>query len=269
MNPILLDLGFIQIRWYSILILCGFVIGYFLVAKRAKKLGIPTSYINDMSFYLVILCILGARLYFCLFYVDPYGHNPYFSNPLDMLKMWEGGLAIHGGIIAGVLFIFFYTKKKKLNLLQLLDIFAPALALGQAIGRWGNFFNGEAYGRDVSLELLTKLHIPDFIKDGMFIKDSLFPLGAYRFPTFLFESLGCLLIFIIILVIRNNKKIKVGQITGFYLISYGILRFFIEISRVDNLKLFNLKIAQIASIIMFIIGLVLLLMPVFRRKNDQ
>lgn len=269
MNPILIDLGFIQLRWYSVLILVAFSLGYYLVLKRAKKCGISTIHINDMCFYLVVLCILGARLYYCLFYVDIYGYNIYFEKPLEILKIWEGGLAIHGGIIAGLLFLFFYSKKKKLNLLQLLDIFAPALALGQAIGRWGNFFNQEAYGKRVTIEFFQNLHIPKFITDGMYIKDNLYPTGAYRTPTFLFESIGCLIIFIVLMIIRNRKRIKTGQVVALYLILYGILRFFIEQSRVDNLKLFNFKIAQLVSIIMLILGIVLLVLPIIRRKYDK
>lgn len=250
MNPILIDLGFIQIRWYSVLILAAFIIGYLLVINRCKKKGISTTQISDMCFYLIIVCILGARIYYCLFSLDYYS-----KNILDIFKIWEGGLAIHGGIIAGIIFIYFYTKKKQIDLLELLDIFAPALVLGQAIGRWGNFFNGEAFGPETTLSTLKNLHIPDFIIDGMYIDH------AYHHPTFFYESLGCLIIFIIIMCIRNNKNIKDGQITSIYLIGYGIIRYFIESLRQDSLMLFNLKVAQIVSIIMIVIGLYLLIRP--------
>ena len=105
MNPILLDLGFIQIRWYSVLILIAFIIGYFLVMNRCKKKGINTTQISDMCFYLIIICILGARIYYCLFNL-----NYYSKNILDIFKIWEGGLAIHGGVIAGIIFIYFYIS---------------------------------------------------------------------------------------------------------------------------------------------------------------
>ena len=263
MSPILIDLGFMQIRWYSILILSAFVIGYLLVINRCKKKGIPTSAITDMCFYLVIICILGARLHYCLFYVNEFGNNPYFSNPLDIIKIWEGGLGIHGGIIAGLVFTIVYTKKKKINLLEILDVIAPALALGQCIGRWGNFFNQEAFGRITTLSNLKSLHIPKFIIDGMFIE------GEYREPTFLFESIGCLLIFILLISIRNIKKIKNGQIISLYFILYGILRFFIESLRTDSLMFMNLKMAQIISIIMILGGLFLFIKPYIRSKNDK
>ena len=263
MNPILIDIGFIQIRWYSVLVLSAFIIGYFLVVSSCKKKGILLTTISDMCFYLAIVCILGARLYYCLFYVNELGHNPYFSNPIDMLKIWEGGLAIHGGIIAGFIFLLFYTKKEKLNLLELIDIFAPSLVLGQCIGRWGNFFNQEAFGPVTTLSTLKNIGIPKFIIDGMYIE------GAYHHPTFLYESIGCLIIFIILMIIRNLKGIKYGQIAAIYLIMYGIIRFLIESLRTDSLMFFNLKIAQIVSIIMILIGLYLILRPYIGSRHDK
>lgn len=250
MNPILIDLGFIEIRWYSFLILIAFIIGYFLVINRCKKKNINISTISDMCFYLVIVCLLGARIYYCLFNLDYYG-----KNLLDIFKVWEGGLAIHGGIIAGIIFLYFYTKKKKLNLLELMDIFVPALVLGQAIGRWGNFFNGEAFGPVTNFSTLSNLHIPKFIIDGMYIEHS------YHHPTFFYESLGCILIFVTVMIVRNLKRTKDGQITGIYFVLYGIIRFLIEGLRQDSLMFFNLKIAQIISIIMIIVGIYFLLKP--------
>ena len=255
MNPILLNLGFIQIRWYSVLMLLAFIIGYFLVITRCKKKEISVPLISDMCFYLIIISILGARIYYCLFNLDYYS-----KNILDIFKIWEGGLAIHGGVIAGIIFIYFYTKKKKLPLLYILDIFAPALVLGQAIGRWGNFFNGEAFGPETTLTTLKSLNIPEFIIDGMYIDNT------YHHPTFFYESIGCLIIFIIIMILRNLKTIKSGQIASIYFIFYGIIRFFIEGLRQDSLMLFNLKVAQVVSIIMIIIGLYLFIRPYIIKK---
>lgn len=268
MNPVLLDLGIFKIKWYSVLILIAFVIGYWLVINRCKKKGINITKISDMCFYLVIVCILGARIYYCLF-----EFNYYSKNILDIFKIWEGGLAIHGGIIAGIIFIYFYTKKNKMNLLEILDIFAPALVLGQSIGRWGNFFNQEAFGPLTTLSTLKSLHIPQFIIDGMYIKGSyingVYLKAGYYHPTFFYESLGCLLIFIIIICLRNMKKIKIGQITSIYLIGYGILRFLIESLRQDSLMLFGLKVAQLVSIIMIIIGLYLFIRPYIKRLKKN
>lgn len=270
MNPYLLDLGFIQIRWYSVLMLIAFIIGYFLIINRSKKKGISVSQISDMCFYLVIVCILGARIYYCLFNLDNY------SNIIDMFKIWEGGLAIHGGVIAGIIFIYFYAKNKQLPLLDILDIFAPALVLGQAIGRWGNFFNGEAFGpfiHETNPTILKTLHIPQFIIDGMYIDgayiNGVYLKPGYYHPTFLYESLGCLIIFITIMITRNLKKIKLGQIAGIYFIGYGILRFLIECLRQDPLKFLGLKVAQIVSILMIIVGLFLIIKPYIKRLKKN
>ncbi len=248
MNPVIINLGIIEIRWYSVLILLGFILGYYLVINKCKQENIDKTLISDLCFYLIIVSILGARIYYCIF-----EWKYYINNPIDIIKIWEGGLAIHGGVIAGIIFIYFYTKKKKLEFLKLLDIFAPSLVLGQAIGRWGNFFNGEAYGPITTFENLKNLHIPKFIIDGMYIG------GNYHVPTFFYESIGCLIIFIILIILRNKKSTKIGIITSIYFILYGLVRFFIEGLRTDSLMLFNIKVAQLISIIMILIGIYIII----------
>lgn len=248
MNPVIINLGIIEIRWYSVLILLGFILGYYLVINKCKQENIDKTLINDLCFYLIIVSILGARIYYCIF-----EWKYYINNPIDIIKIWEGGLAIHGGVIAGIIFIYFYTKKKKLGFLKLLDIFAPSLVLGQAIGRWGNFFNGEAYGPITTFENLKNLHIPRFIIDGMYIG------GNYHVPTFFYESIGCLIVFIILIILRNKKSTKIGIITSIYFILYGLVRFFIEGLRTDSLMLLNIKVAQLISIIMILIGIYIII----------
>lgn len=261
MNPIAISIGPLEIRWYAIFILSGFLIGMYLVKKEAKKLNIDTSIITNLCFYLVIVSILGARIYYCLFEFNNY------KNLLDIIKIWEGGLAIHGGIIAGILFTYFYCKKYKLNILKIIDIIAPALILGQAIGRWGNFFNGEAFGPITTLSTLKNFHIPQFIIDRMYLYSTKDHIYAYRQPTFLYESLWCLIGFILLIIIRKNKKLKIGMITSIYLIIYGIERLFVESLRQDSLMFFNLKIAQIVSIIMILSGIILLIYSLKKSKN--
>ena len=256
MNPILISIGNIQIRWYSVLILTAFVIAYFIIRNRCKKENLDVALVSDLCCYLIIVAILGARIYYCLFNLDYY-----LMDPLSILKIWEGGLAIHGGVIAGIIFCYFYTKKKKLDLVKILDVIAPALVLGQAIGRWGNFFNSEAYGPVTSLKTLQHLHIPRFIIDGMYID------GTYHHPTFFYESLGCIIIFILLIVFRN--KMKKGQVTRTYFILYGIIRFLIESLRQDSLMLGNLKVAQLVSIIAILFGLYLFIKPYLRSNYDK
>ncbi|MBE6152200.1 MAG: prolipoprotein diacylglyceryl transferase [Firmicutes bacterium] len=255
MNPVFLDLGFIQIYWYSIMILAGLLIGGWLILKEAKRFGIPEDFITNLFFYAVPISIIGARLYYVIF------NWSYYSNHIvDIFKIWEGGLAIHGGMLFGLIWVIIYTKKYKVNTLRMLDMIVVGLLVGQAIGRWGNFFNGEAHGPVTTLEFLRNLYLPDFIIEGMHIN------GIYYQPTFLYESLWCLIGFIAILFIRRAKYIKIGQITGVYLIWYGIGRFLIESLRTDSLMLFGLKQAQLVSVIMIVIGVIILIV---RNKGSK
>ena len=264
MNPIAISIGPIEIRWYAILILTGFIIGMFLVKKESIRQNLDTNKIMDLCFYLVLVSIIGARLYYVIF-----KFSEYKENIIDVLKIWEGGLAIHGGIIVGITFSYIYCKKNKINFLKLTDIISPALILGQAIGRWGNFFNGEAFGSATTLSHLHNLRLPNFIINGMYLYSDADLKFEYRHPTFFYESLWCLLGFIILLIIRRNKKIKTGQVTAIYFIIYGIGRFFIESLRTDSLMFLNFKVAQIISIIMVLTGIILYILIQKKQKNNH
>lgn len=269
MNPEIFHIGNISIKWYSVLILIGIIIGFYLADKEGKKKKLPKDFIFDMGFWVVIFGILGARLYYVIFEFAKYK-----DNLLEIFAIWNGGLAIHGGIIGGLITLIVYCKLHKQDILKCTDIVVPSLILAQAIGRWGNFFNQEAYGfGSVSLDFLQKLHIPKFIIDGMFIVDQQCPIGCYHHPTFLYESLWCLLGFIIIVLIRYFfKNLKQGQLTAFYLMYYGLGRFFIEGLRTDSLMFFGLRQAQIISITFFVIGLVLfigLFFYNFKKNNEE
>lgn len=261
MNPIAISLGPFEIRWYAIFILIGFLLGILLIKKEAKKQQMEVNTIMDLCFYLVVVSIIGARIYYVIFEFEQYK-----SNLLEIFAIWHGGLAIHGGILAGIIFTYFYCKKNHINMLKIMDLIAPALILGQAIGRWGNFFNGEAFGPKTTYLFFKNLHIPKFIIDGMYLYSPTDNMFAYRQPTFLYESLWCLLGFIILLIIRRYKKIKVGQISGIYFIIYGIERFFVESLRQDSLMFMNLKVAQIISFTMVLIGIILI---IYAHKKEK
>lgn len=245
MNPILIQIGSIKLYYYSVMILIGVILGTLIILKEGKRFNISKEKLSDLLFYTVIIGIIGARIYYCIFNIK------YYTNIIDILKVWEGGLAIHGGIITGSIFLIIYTQKKGLPTLKILDICVPGLLIGQALGRWGNFFNGEAHGPATTLTHLQNLHIPQFVIKGMNIN------GTYYIPTFFYESMWCFLGLLIILAIRRLKKIKTGQITSIYLIWYGIGRFVIESYRTDSLMMNTLKQAQIISIIMILIGIIL------------
>jgi len=248
MNPIALELGPISIYWYSITMLIAILIGSYIFIETGKKRGYEEKFLTDLIFYGAIFGIIGARLYYVLFNL-----NYYLTEPLQILAVWNGGLAIHGGIIGGAAWFIYYSNKHKKNFLRLFDIAAPALILAQAIGRWGNFFNSEAHGPQVARETLENMHIPEFIINGMNID------GIYYHPTFFYESIWNILGFIILIIISKKVKLKTGRITGLYFIWYSICRFFIEALRTDSLMLGPIKVAQLISIILIIIGLFLIL----------
>ncbi|HAB67106.1 MAG TPA: prolipoprotein diacylglyceryl transferase [Firmicutes bacterium] len=260
MNPELINIFGISIKWYSCLILAGVLIAYILANKESKKFNLPKDFIFDMVFWVVIFGIIGARLYYVIFNFDLYKNNL-----LDIFKVWNGGLAIHGGIIAGLITLLVYCKKKEVKPLRIMDIAVPSLIIAQAIGRWGNFFNSEAHGPATSLLNLQNLHIPSFIIKGMNIN------GIYYHPTFLYESLWCVMGFIVLILIRKfYKYLKSGQLTCVYLMWYSIGRFFIESLRTDSLMIGGFKAAQLMSIIMFIVGFICFVYLCFNRlKKGQ
>ena len=238
MDRIAIDLGFVQIYWYSITMLCGVVFGGLLTFFELKRLKMNTAYFLDMIFYVIIFGFLGARLYYVLFNL-----NYYLSNPGEILAIWNGGLAIHGAIIAGVLTIILYSlkhKKTKNEIVKYLDVCSLGIILGQIIGRGGT----------TTVAFLESLHIPDFIIQGMTINNVVYH------PTFLYESSLNLIGLIILLIVSRFKKLKNGMLVSIYLIWYSVVRFFIESMRTDSLMLSNLKMAQVISIVLLIIGII-------------
>lgn len=256
MDRVFLSIGSINIYWYSVLIVIAIVIGMYFSLKQAIKNGLGKDFLYDLIFLLIPVGIIGARLYYVLF-----NFSMFKDNILDIFKVWEGGLAIYGVVIAAIIFIIFYCRKKNKSILLTLDTLVPYLILGQAIGRWGNFINKEAHGGLTTIEHLKSLHLPNFIIDGMHIN------GSYYIPTFLYESLWCLLGFIILLIVRNKNKYKnKGLLLFIYFIWYGIGRFFIESLRTDSLYLGIFRISQIVSIILIIIGIIGIIY-IIRRDN--
>lgn len=253
MSRIAINIGPIQIYWYSLFILLAVLTSSTIIYLESKKQKIDEEFIFNLVFNTIIFSLIGARLYYVLFNL-----SYYLSNPIEIFEVWKGGLAIHGGLLTGLIVVYISCKKQKVNFLKMLDIIVVGVIIGQAIGRWGNFFNKEAYGQITSYQMLKAAKIPEFIINGMYI------LGKYRQPTFFYESILNIFGFLMLLTIRRCPKIKTGQVTGLYLIWYGIIRFIIEIFRSDSLMLLNLKAAQLVSIIFIIIGLYLVFL---KRKS--
>ena len=258
MNPILITIGGIDIRWYSVLILIGAFMVLLMSQNEANRFGMTREFIFNALFWALILGVIGARLYYCVFNLDIY-----LKDPIEIVKIWKGELAIHGGLIFGLITLALYCKKYKVRLIRMLDFIVVPLLLAQAIGRWGNFFNQEAHGAVTTIETLKALFIPDFIIEGMTID------GIVYTPTFLYESIVCFVSFIILLFVRRSKYLKVGSLTGAYLLIYGVLRFFIEMSRTDALMLGGFKVAQIVSVIMVIIAVGIFMFNSRKAKFDD
>lgn len=257
MDPIFLTIAGYDIRWYSVCILVGALIGIFLLVREGKRFHYSSDFIFNLAFWVIIMGLIGARIYYVIF-----NFSLYKNDLLSIFQIWNGGLAIHGGIILGLITALIYTKKYKVKTIKLIDMAVPSLIIAQAIGRWGNFFNSEAYGSVVSKAVLESYKVPEFIIEGMFISNN------YHHPTFYYEFLLCLVGFIILLIIRRLKVIKTGQLTAFYLIWYGIGRFFIESLRTDSLMFGAFKVAQIASIAMIVIGIIIFIVTVRKGRYE-
>ena len=249
-DPVAFNLGPLSVRWYGIIIAVGILLGYFVAQRALVKAGLHKDTLVDIIFYSALFGFIAARIYFVIF------QWPYYAeNPGEIIKIWHGGIAIHGGLIGGFIAGVIVCKVKNLNPFQIGDIVAPSIILAQGIGRWGNFMNHEAHGGPVSRAFLEKLHLPNFIIENMYIN------GQYYHPTFLYESIWDVAGFIILVNIR--KHLKLGETFFLYLTWYSIGRFFIEGLRTDSLMLTsNIRVAQLVSILLILISISLI---VYRR----
>lgn len=236
-----LNLGFISISYYAVCILVGALIALYFIRKEWIKKGFDVKDANDFFFNVILVGIIGARVWYIIFML-PF----YLSQPLQMFAIWEGGLAFHGGFIAGIIYGYYYFKKRGYDFWDVADTILPHVLIAQAIGRWGNFFNQEAFGGEVSLGFLKSLKLPDFIIDKMFID------GAYHHPTFLYESILCIISFFVIKLIVKNVRLKIGQTALLYGIFYSFARILVEQLRTDSLFIFGIKTAQLTSVIIII-----------------
>lgn len=254
LDPVAITIGSWSIYWYGVIMGLAILAAYVVFNQEAKLKGIDSDTSFDLLFWAVVVGLIGARLYYVFFSLDQY-----LSNPIKIFFVWEGGLAIYGGVLAGIGSLYYLTNKYDLEFISLLDIAAPALMIGQSIGRWGNFMNQEAHGGPVSRSFLETLALPEFIIEQMNIE------GIYYHPTFLYESLWNLLGFIIILFLRRKKNLLLkGEVLAYYMIWYGSGRFWIEGLRTDSLYLGPIRISQLISLLLIILGLYLV---VSRRRN--
>ncbi|MDD8048623.1 MAG: prolipoprotein diacylglyceryl transferase [Thomasclavelia sp.] len=241
-----IELGPLSIQWYALLILTGAIIAYLLGQYNFKKLGYNKEILSDYFFGLMAVGIIGARIWYVIFMWQ----ELYAAHPEEIIMINHGGLAIQGGIVFGLIFSYWYFKKKNISFLEAGDAIMPGVLIAQAFGRWGNFFNQEAHGGEVSLKFLKSLHLPNFIIEGMHID------GVYYHPTFLYESVGCVIGFLLIILVVRKLANKTGYEFFSYFIWYGIIRFFIEGLRTDSLYFLGLRMAQLTSIAFIILGII-------------
>lgn len=247
----------IPIYWYALIIVSGIIIAMWLSSREAVRVGLKSEDVTDFMLWGLPLSIIGARLYYILFDLPQY-----IADPIQIFNIRSGGLAIYGGLIAGAITLYFFTKYHFISMWTFLDIAAPSVLLAQAIGRWGNFMNHEAYGPVTTRIFLENLHIPRFIIDNMYIE------GFYRQPTFLYESVWSLIGFILLLFLRNKKHLlKKGEVLLVYVMWYSFGRFFIEGLRTDSLYFLGvIRISQLLSAFLFV-GTIILF--IWRRKKGN
>ena len=277
-NTNVIEFGNFRVAWYGLIIMIGIICAITYVWFRMKEYGYSSDDLIDLAFFVVLSGVLGARIYYVLFELDEYivtGNGGFFANLIatlgEMIAIWEGGLAIYGGIIAGGIAGVLVAKHKKINILKMLDFLAPGVMLAQAIGRWGNFMNGEAFGGPTAL--LWRMHstriVNNFLELDLVDGLDYFALlngeiGAH--PTFLYESLwnfaGFVAIWLIYIKLKNTKHLYKfnGQIFYTYLTWYGLGRAWIEGLRTDSLWLVDgvIRVSQLVAVLSFIVGAALM-----------
>jgi phosphatidylglycerol---prolipoprotein diacylglyceryl transferase len=283
-DPVAFSLGPLQVHWYGIIMGTAALIGLWLAIREGRRHGLDSELFLDMMIWVIPSAIVGARLYYVLFEWEYYS-----LHPADIIAVWKGGLAIHGGLIGALIAGYFFVKKKAVRYLHLADIVAPSIILGQAIGRWGNFINQEAHGSPVSLAFLQSLHLPDWIIQQMNIQ------GVYYHPTFLYESIWDFVGFLLLFLLQRWNPRR-GEVFFSYLIWYSMGRFFIEGLRTDSLTFNgpdwlahllnllwspmtvkftpgmmmdgNIRIAQLVSVTLMLVGVLLIVVRRMRGNTE-
>ena len=257
-DPVAFRIGGLEVRWYGLIIVTAIILALGYCFMRAKYEGISSEDLIDMAIFSIIFSVIGARLYYVLMTLGDY------DSFLDVISIWNGGIAIYGAIIAGAITIYVVCRVKKISFLRAFDMASPALMMAQAIGRWGNFFNGEAYGQVIPEE--SPLY---FIRMGITPNEIPGSYGmAYVHPTFLYESLWNLIGFIIINALYKKKKFD-GQVFLMYITWYGFGRMFIEALRIDSLYVGVFRISQVLAFACFVVGSIILIYKLSKARREK
>lgn len=256
-SSILLSIGPIAIHWYGFIIALGALLGYIAVMHIAKQFNIDRKQLGDLIFYCIVFGIIGARLYHVIgqfsFYV---GH------PLEIFAIWNGGLAIHGGLIGGILVVLYMSKKYSLNKWRIADLLSVGVILGQAVGRWGNFFNQELYGRPTDLPWKISISLENRLSEYID--------AQFYHPTFLYESLLNGLLFAVLFWLLKKNKLPEGSIVLLYLIGYSLIRFAMEFLRFEpTVFVFGFRFPQVLSVVVIFGAGYLLVKKLHKVKNNK
>ena len=253
-NPVAFKFGNLSVKWYGIIMAVAIILAVSMAIFEGRKRQIESDDFMDLLLWAVPLGYVGARIYYVIF------EWHYYSQHLDeIIAIWNGGIAIYGGLLAGLAVLLVFCYKRMLPPFLMLDIITPGVMAAQILGRWGNFINQEAHGGPTTLAFLQSLHLPDFIINQMKIG------GVYYQPTFLYESFFNLIGLLIILLLRHRKHLfKQGEIFMLYLAWYSVVRFFVEGMRTDSLYLLgSIRVSQMLSVILLIVVIVLF---IYRRR---
>lgn len=248
-NPVAFSLGGLTVRWYGIILSLGFILAILYAKKNAKRFSINFDKLIDVVVVASMCGIAGARLYYVLFYPG----DTYIKEPIKIFYINEGGIAIYGGLIGAVVSGYFMCRAKKVDYKKALDLASLGFLIGQAVGRWGNFFNQEAFG--------TKTALPW----GMSSENTFY---EYVHPCFLYESLWCALGFVLLHFYSKKAKIFNGEIFALYAIWYGVGRFFIESLRTDSLLLpyVNIRVSQMVAVIFVLLSVTFIFAKKFSKN---
>lgn len=257
-NKIAFTIGDVSIRWYGIIVTLAIICGIAFATFRARKLGISFDSMLDYAIFAVLFGVIGARLYYVAFSGDTY------DSFLDVIAIWNGGLAIYGGIIGGFIAVALVSHFKKIKLSDMLDVLAPCVMLSQAIGRFGNFVNAEAYGYDPNRIALYENNL--FRMD---IRAAGSSFTRHTLPTFLFESAWNILGLIILLLVVERLKKYSGQSILFYFTWYGFGRTWIEMLRSDSLYFSDIRVSSLLGFLCFLVGLILMIIFGTRARRKK
>lgn len=249
--------GKLEIRWYGLIITTGIILAVLYCLYRSAECGVTKDDLLDMALYTVIFGVLGARLYYVLMTLGTHS----YKNIVDVFAIWEGGLAIYGGVIAGATTICVYCHLKKIRIFSALDMAAPAVMIGQFMGRWGNFFNGEAYGYEVAEG--SPLY---FLRMGLIPNINSSVRMDYFHPTFLYESVWNIIGFLIINALFRKRKFD-GQVALMYFTWYGFGRMWIEGLRTDSLYIGVFRVSQVVGFVCFVLCGILLVLGLVRARR--